>query len=33
MDAVAAALYLTETRPDVKAYGGINQNYARGQDS
>ena len=33
MDAVAAALYLTETRPDVKAYGGINQNYAWGQDS
>ena len=26
-------MYLTETRPDVKAYGGINQNYAWGQDS
>jgi branched-chain amino acid transport system substrate-binding protein len=33
MDAVAAALYLLETRPDVKMYGGINQNYAWGQDS
>ena len=33
MDAVAAALYLLETHPDVKTYGGINQNYAWGQDS
>ena len=33
MDAVAAALYLLETRPDVKTYAGINQNYAWGQDS
>ena len=31
MDAVAAALYLLETRPAVKNYGGINQNYAWGQ--
>ncbi len=28
MDAVAAALYLLETRPGVKSYAGINQNYA-----
>ena len=33
MDAVAAALYLLEVRPDVKTYAGINQNYAWGQDS
>ncbi len=33
MDAVAAALYLLEQRPDVKTYAGINQNYAWGQDS
>ncbi|HZP87115.1 MAG TPA: ABC transporter substrate-binding protein [Burkholderiales bacterium] len=33
MDAVAAALYLTEQFPDIKTYGGINQNYAWGQDS
>jgi branched-chain amino acid transport system substrate-binding protein len=33
MDAVAAALYLLEQRADVKSYGGINQNYAWGQDS
>jgi branched-chain amino acid transport system substrate-binding protein len=40
MDAVAAALYLLETRPGVKSYAGINQdyagidqNYAGGQDS
>jgi branched-chain amino acid transport system substrate-binding protein len=33
MDAVAAALYLLETRPNVKSYAGINQNYAWGQDS
>ncbi|MFN0315352.1 MAG: ABC transporter substrate-binding protein [Burkholderiales bacterium] len=33
MDAVAAALYLLEKNPNVKTYGGINQNYAWGQDS
>jgi branched-chain amino acid transport system substrate-binding protein len=33
MDAVAAALYLLEQRPEVKTYAGINQNYAWGQDS
>lgn len=33
MDAVAGALYLLENRPAVKSYGGINQNYAWGQDS
>lgn len=33
MDAVAAARYLLELKPDVKTYGGINQNYAWGQDS
>ena len=33
MDAVAAALYLNDVHPDTKAYGGINQNYAWGQDS
>jgi branched-chain amino acid transport system substrate-binding protein len=33
MDAVAAALYLNEVNPKVKAYAGINQNYAWGQDS
>jgi branched-chain amino acid transport system substrate-binding protein len=33
MDAVAAALYLLEQRPNIKAYAGINQNYAWGQDS
>ncbi len=33
MDAVAAALYLIEIPPGGKAYGGINQNYAWGQDS
>jgi branched-chain amino acid transport system substrate-binding protein len=33
MDAVAAALYLLEQRPDIKTYAGINQNYAWGQDS
>ena len=33
MDAVAAALYLWTTRPEVKSYAGINQNYAWGQDS
>jgi branched-chain amino acid transport system substrate-binding protein len=33
MDAVAAALYLNDHYPDIKTYGGINQNYAWGQDS
>jgi branched-chain amino acid transport system substrate-binding protein len=33
MDAVAGAMYLLENRPAVKNYGGINQNYAWGQDS
>ncbi|MCW5620120.1 MAG: ABC transporter substrate-binding protein [Burkholderiales bacterium] len=33
MDAVAAALYLLEQKSGVKSYGGINQNYAWGQDS
>lgn len=33
MDAVGAARYLTETRPDFKTVAGINQNYAFGQDS
>ncbi len=33
MDAVAAALYLLEKSPTTKTYGGINQNYAWGQDS
>ncbi|HVY05829.1 MAG TPA: ABC transporter substrate-binding protein [Burkholderiales bacterium] len=33
MDAVAGALYLLESRPGIKSYGGINQNYAYGQDS
>ena len=33
MDAVAGARYLLETRPDLKSYAGINQNYAWGQDS
>jgi branched-chain amino acid transport system substrate-binding protein len=33
MDAVAGARYLLEKRPDLKAYAGINQNYAWGQDS
>jgi len=33
MDAVGAALYLLETRPGVKTFGGINPNYAWGQDS
>ena len=33
MDAVAAALYLLEKHPGIKTYGGINQNYAWGQDS
>src|SRR5258706_5195449 len=33
MDAVAGAMYLLENRPAVKSLGGINQNYAWGQDS
>jgi len=33
MDAVAGAMYLLENRPGMKSYGGINQNYAYGQDS
>jgi branched-chain amino acid transport system substrate-binding protein len=33
MDAVAAALYLLDTRPNVRNFAGINQNYAWGQDS
>ncbi|MCC7546970.1 MAG: ABC transporter substrate-binding protein [Burkholderiales bacterium] len=33
MDAVAAVRYLLEMKPAVKTYGGINQNYAWGQDS
>lgn len=32
-DSVAAARYLKATNPDVKNFGGINQNYAWGQDS
>ena len=33
MDAVAAAMYTLEKFPNLKNYGGINQNYAWGQDS
>jgi branched-chain amino acid transport system substrate-binding protein len=33
MDNVAAALYINQRMPGIKAYGGINQNYAWGQDS
>ena len=33
MDAVGAAMYLAETRPEVRRVAGINQNYAFGQDS
>lgn len=33
MDAVAAALYVTEAKPKAKKVSGINQNYAWGQDS
>ncbi len=33
MDAVGAAMYLAETRPEVTRVAGINQNYAFGQDS
>ncbi|MCD8516019.1 MAG: ABC transporter substrate-binding protein [Burkholderiaceae bacterium] len=32
-DSVGAALYLKATNPNVKNFGGINQNYAWGQDS
>lgn len=33
MDSVGAALYVKAIKPDTKTYGGINQNYAWGQDS
>lgn len=33
MDSVGAALYVKEVKPNTKTYGGINQNYAWGQDS
>lgn len=33
MDSVGAALYVKAIKPDAKTYGGINQNYAWGQDS
>ncbi len=33
MDNVAAALYVSEMKPDLKKFAGINQNYAWGQDS
>lgn len=33
MDNVAAALYVTEMKPNLKKFAGINQNYAWGQDS
>ncbi|HEY6106035.1 MAG TPA: ABC transporter substrate-binding protein, partial [Anaeromyxobacteraceae bacterium] len=33
MDNVAAALYVTESKPKLKKVAGINQNYAWGQDS
>jgi branched-chain amino acid transport system substrate-binding protein len=33
MDNVAAALYVTEVKPNLKKIAGINQNYAWGQDS
>ncbi|MBU6456737.1 MAG: ABC transporter substrate-binding protein [Bradyrhizobium sp.] len=33
MDSVAAALYVTELKPSLKKYAGINQNYSWGQDS
>lgn len=32
-DSVGAALYLKSIKPGIKTYGGINQNYAWGQDS
>jgi len=33
MDNAAAAMYIAETKPNLKKYAGINQNYAWGQDS
>jgi branched-chain amino acid transport system substrate-binding protein len=33
MDSVGAALYLKETKPNLKVVAGLNQNYAWGQDS
>jgi branched-chain amino acid transport system substrate-binding protein len=33
MDNVGAAMYVAATRPNLKKYAGINQNYAWGQDS
>jgi branched-chain amino acid transport system substrate-binding protein len=33
MDSVAAALYVKDVKPNIKAVAGINQNYAWGQDS
>jgi len=33
LDNVAAALYVTETRPKLRKLAGINQNYAWGQDA
>ncbi|MCZ6553719.1 MAG: ABC transporter substrate-binding protein [SAR324 cluster bacterium] len=33
MDNISAALYLKEMMPNIGRYGGINQNYAWGQDS
>ena len=33
MDSVGAALYVKAVKPNAKSYGGINQNYAWGQDS
>lgn len=33
MDNVAAALYVTQAKPNLKKFSGINQNYAWGQDS
>jgi branched-chain amino acid transport system substrate-binding protein len=33
MDNVAAALYVTQAKPNLKKVSGINQNYAWGQDS
>lgn len=33
MDNVAAAMYVTQAKPNIKKIAGINQNYAWGQDS
>ncbi len=33
MDSIGAARYLVSKFPDIKSYGGLNQNYAWGQDS